>query len=80
MQESAKISPNSIEISIILCKKKKIASIAQRLSRVYFVSAYEYSCAQVIPANQKTPRLELRRILSVAGLKLERMFYLIIVD
>ena len=79
MQESARLSPNDIEIIIILCKKKKIASIFQRLFRIYFVLVYEYGCAQGRPSNQKTPRLDLKRILSVARLELERIFYLILI-
>ena len=80
VQESARLSPNDIEIIIILCKKKKIASIFQRLFRIYFVLVYEYGCAQGRPSNQKTPRLDLKRILSVARLELERIFYLIIIN
>ena len=41
VQESTRLSPNNIEIIII-----QIASIFQRLFWIYFVSAYEYSCAQ----------------------------------
>ena len=46
MQKSARLSPNNIKIIIILCKKKQIASIFQRLFQIYFVLAYKYSCAQ----------------------------------
>ena len=46
VQESAKLSSNNIEKIIILCKKKQIASIFKKFFRIYFVSAYEYSCAR----------------------------------
>ena len=80
MQESARLSPNDIEIIIILCKKKTNREYFSKIVPDLLSLAYEYGRAQGRPSNQKTPRLDLKRILSVARLELEWIFYLIIIN
>ena len=61
---SARLSPNGVEIIIILCRRGLIASFFQRLFRIYFVSADEHSWKGTRLSNQGAPRDEWERIRS----------------
>ena len=80
VQGSARLSPGDIEIIVVLCGRGTGCGYFSGIVPGLLCLGVQIRCAQVVPANQRTPRLELKAILSVAGLKLERIIWLIIIS